>query len=99
MYGKPGKSAEIRIAPMNSATHFFERGWCQYPYDSELHAWVERALPAARRTLTDPEFARWLRYQGTWFAGVNALYKAARPKIEEVLVKISRWLAKGVYCC
>ncbi len=34
---------------------------------------MELALPAARATLTDPAQKQWLRYQGTWFAGVNAL--------------------------
>ena len=28
------------------AAQFFEFGWTRYPYDAELHAWVEGALPA-----------------------------------------------------
>lgn len=57
----------------NHATSFFERGWCRFDYDPVLHDWIRVALPAARATLTDPQHAKWLRYQGTWFAGVNAL--------------------------
>ena len=68
---------------MNNARHFYERGWCQYPFDAELLEWVERAVPAARRTLTDPEFSRWLRYQGTWFAGVNALYNDTQGAVDD----------------
>ncbi len=52
---------------------FFERGWCCFPYDPSLADWVARTLPAARSAVAAPQNASWLRYQGTWFAGVNAL--------------------------
>ncbi len=52
---------------------FFERGWCCFPYDPSLADWVTRTLPAARRAGAAPQNACWLRYQGTWFAGVNVL--------------------------
>jgi len=57
----------------NLARQFFARGWCRFESDSVLRGWVDAALPAARASVTDPRHARWLRYQGTWFAGVNAL--------------------------
>ncbi len=57
----------------NHAKHFFNRGWCQFEQDPVLSTWVSAALAPARATLTDPQQAKWLRYQGTWFAGVNAL--------------------------
>ena len=51
-----------------------ERGWTRFPWDSRIANWVAGALPAAQRTLEDPELrANWLRCGGTWFAGVNAL--------------------------
>ncbi len=53
--------------------HFFERGWCRFPYDQRLADWVDEGLPAARETLNAPEQEQWLRCGGTWFAGVNAL--------------------------
>jgi hypothetical protein len=62
----------------NHASHFFERGWCRFDYDPKLFSWVEAALPSARATLDDPRKDQWLRYQGTWFAGVNALPNDAR---------------------
>ena len=34
---------------------------------------IEAALAPARACLRDPQQKKWLRYQGTWFAGVNAL--------------------------
>ena len=58
---------------MTPAAHFFEHGWCRFAHDPVLAAWIEASLPAARATVADPANASWLRYQGTWFAGVNAL--------------------------
>ncbi|RVU39813.1 hypothetical protein EOI86_08215 [Hwanghaeella grinnelliae] len=52
---------------------FRQKGWCKFPYDKHLADWIDFALPHARATVTDPAFAEWYRYGGTWFAGVNAL--------------------------
>lgn len=57
----------------NQAKHFFTRGWCRFAYDPILFSWVNASLASARTTLQDPQQAKWLRYQKTWFAGVNAL--------------------------
>jgi hypothetical protein len=57
----------------NLASQFFSRGWCRFERDPALLDWIDAALPAARACVDDPRHARWLRYQGTWFAGVNAL--------------------------
>jgi hypothetical protein len=57
----------------NLARQFFDRGWCRFAPDPLLGDWVAAALPAARASVTNPQHAKWLRYQGTWFAGVNAL--------------------------
>ena len=57
----------------NLAEQFFTDGCCRFEYDAELKSWVDAALDPARATLNDPAQAKWLRYQGTWFAGVNAL--------------------------
>lgn len=65
----------------NHAKHFFERGWCKFDTDSQLLRWVESALPAARAARTDAQQAQWLRYQGTWFAGVNALANHADSSV------------------
>jgi hypothetical protein len=57
----------------NHAQHFFERGWCRFETDPLLLGWVQQALAPARATRQDPLYAKWLRYQDTWFAGVNVL--------------------------
>ena len=57
----------------NLAKQFFTRGWCRFDHDPELQGWIDAALAAARACLRDPQQEKWLRYQGTWFAGVNAL--------------------------
>lgn len=66
----------------NHAKHYRERGWCHFARDAKLSAWIAAALPAARGTLRDPAQARWLRYQGTWFAGVNALPNRADGSVD-----------------
>ena len=66
----------------NHAEHFFARGWCQFDFDPRLYSWVEAALAAARATLSDPRQEKWLRYQGTWFAGVNALPNDALGEVD-----------------
>ncbi len=58
---------------MNTKQQFFSRGWCSFEADPGIANWVDFALPAARATLADPAQKDWLRYQDTWFAGVNAL--------------------------
>ncbi len=57
----------------NRTQQYFARGWCRFGFDPRLRAWVEAAYGAARATLDDPQHRRWHRYDGTWFAGVNAL--------------------------
>ncbi|NNE23053.1 MAG: hypothetical protein HKN11_10640 [Rhizobiales bacterium] len=52
---------------------FFENGWCKFAHDPVLADWVERTLPAARKSVAAPQNAEWLRCGGTWFAGVNVL--------------------------
>lgn len=52
---------------------YHAHGWCRFPYDPALAAWVEKTLPAARAAVAAPENREWLRYGGTWFAGVNVL--------------------------
>ena len=57
----------------NQANQFFKRGWCRFARDPILLEWVNASLASARATVRDPQQAKWLRYQKTWFAGVNVL--------------------------
>ena len=52
---------------------FFERGWCRFPHDDTLAAWLAQILPAARAAVSSPDNAEWLHCGGTWFVGVNVL--------------------------
>lgn len=52
---------------------FFERGWCRFEYDACVAAWVDSALPFARKAVVAEENSQWMRCAGTWFVGVNAL--------------------------
>ena len=65
----------------NLADTFFTRGWCRFRRDTRLLDWIDAALPAARACREDPRHGQWLRYQQTWFAGVNALPNDARGAI------------------
>lgn len=49
------------------------RGWCRFPIDSVLAHWIDASRKAIDDSIRAPENAHWLRYGGTWFAGVNVL--------------------------
>ncbi|MEM9471024.1 MAG: hypothetical protein AAGA00_03640 [Pseudomonadota bacterium] len=68
---------------MNKRDQFFSSGWCSFETDPAVLNWVEFALPAARATLDDPAQQQWTRYQGTWFAGVNALPNDASGRLPQ----------------
>jgi hypothetical protein len=48
-------------------------GWALFPRDAALEAWLDHVRAPALATRHDPAFADWLRCDGTWFVGVNAL--------------------------
>ena len=52
---------------------YHELGWCAFPHDAVLAQWLDATLPAARAAIAAAENRQWLRYQETWFAGVNVL--------------------------
>ena len=66
---------------MKQAEQFFSKGWCTFTSDNQLLAWIRHGLPFARNTLDDPAQKEWTRYQGTWFAGVNALPNDASGRL------------------
>lgn len=59
-----------------------ENGWCRFSYSADLATWVEYSLGAARDAVVEPEFQKWLRCGGTWFAGVNALANDGTGAVE-----------------
>jgi len=65
----------------NQEKQFFKRGWRRFARDPILLNWVNASLASARTMLQDPGQAKWLRYQETWFAGVNALPNDAQGAV------------------
>jgi len=55
------------------AGDFFTNGWCRFAFDSKIAAWADHVRPQAGAAVGAPENTEWLRYGGTWFAGVNVL--------------------------
>jgi len=63
------------------ATGFFDTGWVRFDRDPALVDWVTQVTPAALATRFDPDLERkWLRGNGTWFVGVNALANDGRGR-------------------
>ena len=59
--GQPDLAAGLRM-----------RGWAVCPPETATRDWVSAAVPVAAEIVDDPAMrARWLRHDGTWFAGVN----------------------------
>jgi hypothetical protein len=56
-----------------SAAHYYQKGWQHFEFDPKLFDWVQIALPFAESAINEPKNAQWLRSDGTWFVGVNAL--------------------------
>ncbi len=61
---------------------FLRDGWIKFQRDPNVLKWITHVLPAARQSVLDPEMRRdWLRSDGTWFVGVNALANDAGGRV------------------
>jgi hypothetical protein len=59
---------------MGNAADFFDTGWAHFKGDPALQKWLVAATQPALATRHDPDQIKdWLRGEGTWFVGVNAL--------------------------
>ncbi|MEM9012461.1 MAG: hypothetical protein AAGE18_14635 [Pseudomonadota bacterium] len=59
---------------MSPAEALRQRGWVRFPKDPAIAAWSAAVRPIAARIAADPaQQATWLRHDGTWFVGVQAL--------------------------
>jgi len=64
-------------------TGFHEKGWCRYPVDPGVAAWIAAAYDIARERVLDPkEQAEWLQCEGTWFVGVDTLPNDPEGRID-----------------
>jgi len=77
-----GSVQNRRSAPGRKLQDFDANGWCRFSRDDALKSWVDAVRPHALATRFDPVLEKtWLRGQGTWFVGVNALGNDARGAI------------------
>ncbi len=83
-----------------SANTFPESGWIRFDYDPTLLGWLQHATTAAIDSVANPRNSQWLRHQGTWFVGVNALPNNAFGQIgdsENLDGFAVRWLRRYVH--
>lgn len=64
-----------------NTTLFPESGWVKFNHDAELATWQQHALHPAIESISSAPNKQWLRHQGTWFVGVNALPNDSHGKI------------------
>ncbi len=67
---------------MSPADRFAAQGWLAFGQDAAVETWAASVLPAARRAVSDPANAFWLRCGGTWFVGVDALPNDASGRVD-----------------
>lgn len=75
---------------------FSEDGFQIYPFDPEILRWADAALPLAKKALKNPDqITEWLKCQGTWFVGVDALDTGPEAQAGDVPLagQVSRDLA------
>ncbi len=56
-----------------SIEQFYQQSWFLFDHDPAIQQWTTHTLPIAREQVTAKQHADWLRHNGTWFVGVNAL--------------------------
>ncbi|PIE14609.1 MAG: hypothetical protein CSA70_01940 [Rhodobacterales bacterium] len=62
-----------------------ETGWLRFETDRAISVWARAARAAAEAALQDPQQRRkWLKCEGTWFVGVDALDNDSRGAVAGV---------------
>lgn len=72
---------------MAMASSWTEQGWRRLPFDPDVLAWAQAALPLAQAALDAPD-AEW-RCGGTWFPGVDALANDTAGRVADVALPVS----------
>ena len=65
------------------AKQYFTLGWCSFPSDEGIRNWVSHTLPVTKGIVNSAENSHWMRYQNTWFAGVNVLTNDAEGRVTD----------------
>ena len=54
--------------------NYEDNGWIKFKYDAKLYDWLKTVSRDVFSEIQNHDNRNnWLRYQGTWFAGVNVL--------------------------
>lgn len=72
-YSRRMRDAAKAMQDTPELTRLREVGWCRFAADADLIRWIHDSRATIDQSIRDPENAHWLRYDGTWFAGVNVL--------------------------
>ena len=60
----------------------FEKGWAKIPFQADVLEWVHYAAPVSMEAAADIRLHKdWLRCDGTWFVGVDALGNDAEGRV------------------
>ena len=84
---------------------FDKLGYAKIPFDPALETWAANALPHAISAVNNPQnHPLWLRAQGTWFVGVDALQnapngslKGSSPLTGEVLAAAQNAMGQDIF--
>lgn len=64
---------------------FLRDGYAIYEASDQISEWAAAALPLARVAVNDPQLRKdWLRCEGTWFVGVDALPTGPNGEVGQV---------------
>lgn len=66
---------------LSATKNFFTQGWRIFEPDPAIESWRKSSLASCRQAVTNPANRQWLRHDGTWFAGVNALENNERGEV------------------
>ncbi|MEO1137839.1 MAG: hypothetical protein AAFW87_00145 [Pseudomonadota bacterium] len=78
---------------------FLEKGWVKFPAEPDVSNWVRSVFPVAKERVEAPEEQKWLRCEGTWFVGVDALPNDAQGNVagSGSLSGAAHATARGIY--
>lgn len=86
-------------SPSAARDQFLTKGWMVFAIEPCVLDWVNEANIAAVEAVRAPEQQHWLRCEGTWFVGVDALDNDAKGRVgrSDALGGAAMGMANGLY--